>query len=461
MALGLGDATPLHCHDIRGCEHMTAVHLPDLGAITFGTRARFAEQADHYPLDPSARDRCVRALRPAVIERYSHDAVLWRVLAGLAAIWPGWRGSSPRSTTSFRRDACTITRPRDRGGSVPMLRILPVCLLLSGPLVVLAQPASQQAPREADLQVLPEAGFWPTDRMLELAMIQMVGDAKDRLELDMEQQQAFEKALSERWVPFLKKHRPVLQQLLNEYIEARMAGTPPSREVVQRWADQALPILKEVRRQMEESHEQLRGFLRPEQQSKLDAEMVKFGLGYQVAEAKLKDWRAGRFREEEWSGAGQRRASPPAEEPKVASATEEEDLAGAEPTGKYTPPSRWEAYLQRFTKTYELDKAQMTTAQSILQEMEERARSYEETYSRELEDIREKLPQLAGKAKEELLAAQQRLRQPMIDMFDEFRKRLDDLLTAEQRRKAHQPTAESESAPPEPPEPASNSDHDN
>jgi hypothetical protein len=337
-----------------------------------------------------------------------------------------------------------------------MPRALPLCLILLLPAIAFGQPASDQAAEDGEgpapkREAIPDAGFWPTNRMIELAMIRFVEDAKVRLDLDVEQQQAFEKALIDRWVPFLKEHRPVLQRLLNEYVEARMAGTPPPRETVQRWANEALPILRAARKEMEDNHEELADLLRPDQQAKLDAERVKFGLGYQVAEAKLEDWKEGRFREEEWGGGSRRaREAPAPEPPAVASATEEADPEGFDEPGRYVPPNRWQAYLRRFARTYDLDGAQMTAAQSILEEMEERSGSYEETHRREFETIEAKFKVATGPTKEQLQAEQEHLRQPLVDMFDEYKKRLHALLTAEQRQRASKP----EPPKPKPAEPA-------
>ena len=117
------------------------------------------------------------------------------------------------------------------------------------------------------------------------------------------------------------------------------------------------------------------------------------------------------------------------------------DSATPLPPIRENPISPWEQYVRDFIRRYKLDPSQRATAQSILREMQKRRDAYELS-RREDYDATKKI--------ENFVAKQDRLNElnrPVIDLFEELKKRLEPIPTNQQRQAAGELSTISTSQP--------------
>ncbi len=155
--------------------------------------------------------------------------------------------------------------------------------------VLPAQPATTQtndinatAQQAADL-----VGIWPTTKMINRVLARWADQTAGEYDLTAEQFEALNQQLNIRWSQFFEQQRSVLQPLLNEFIETRLALTPPDPEKVKNWSTRALPVFKKLQQQLLETHRELSGILSPSQQAKLAGDSLKTTAGLQAIHAKL------------------------------------------------------------------------------------------------------------------------------------------------------------------------------
>ena len=142
-------------------------------------------------------------------------------------------------------------------------------------------------------------GLWPSAKLMRSVLTRMADDLSERYELDDDQRTKVREATVRRWDEFLSQNRATLQPLLNEFLEIRLDPEPPSKESVQRWADRALPAFEKARDEVHSNWTDLREVFTPFQRAKFEVEALATGVGLQVAEQKLKQWREGEFELEE------------------------------------------------------------------------------------------------------------------------------------------------------------------
>jgi hypothetical protein len=124
---------------------------------------------------------------------------------------------------------------------------------------------------------------------------------------------------------------------------------------------------------------------------------------------------------------------------------------GVPPVGESGLPGRqeidpqdvdaWTAYVQTFIARYSLDAGQQATSYSILKELRARAAEYMSSHSTDLEYLNQQSLQAAS-PQERVSIDQDRkaLAQPVADLFQELKDRLELLLTAVQRAAASRPS---------------------
>ncbi|MBN1344781.1 MAG: hypothetical protein JXQ73_18960, partial [Phycisphaerae bacterium] len=166
-------------------------------------------------------------------------------------------------------------------------------------------------------------------------------------------------------------------------------------------------------------------------------------VGFALAESKLRSFAEGRFDPREWHSpfpgphqktneiveqgnqAGLDTTPPPHLLSSIAGAIGVDGAAAPTAAGSpsrrgeravdapdYLPLDEWESYTKTFIKRFQLDEGQKTSATAILKEMRGRAEIYRRGHATEREAMAT----------------------PLRELFDEFRSRLDGLLTESQRQ---------------------------
>ena len=277
-------------------------------------------------------------------------------------------------------------------------------------------------------------GFWPSERQMELLLLRWADMGTNKYDLDEQQMKQMRENVLERWPRFFAEHREQIQPVLNEWIEMRIGMEPPPQERVQAWSAQAEPIFEEFATEFDEGAREFREVLKPMQRAKFELEMLQFGVGMQVARAKLTQWKEGKYEEEEfWE-------MPPSEFRRRRAARQAQRVEGAAPKAVRDDQigrelGRWDRFVAEFIDAYALDESQQTTANSLLNELKERAIAHRDRNRDRIFKLEERIA--AGKEGEDELAEIKRqlveLYGPIDDMFTELKNRLEALPTTEQR----------------------------
>ncbi len=327
-------------------------------------------------------------------------------------------------------------------------------------MVVVLVLASTAIPAE------PEANesLWPTARMVQLIAERVVDDHALRYGLDEHQTARFRQQIVELIPTFLEKHRKVLEPVIVDVLVQHISGEVPTPEVVAGWAQKVLPILKEGVDKWDGAYQHMRPHLRPAQRRRWGRDHFYAKLGLSLAQAKLRSFAAGGFDPREWH---QPLPGPYLEDREIISKAKKAGLdttlppdlisgvaaaigVGRTPTQSpapvagpsrpqqreddYVPLDKWESYTKQFIKRFQLDEGQQTAAMAVLKEMRERATSYRDAHRQAMRQAEKDLRSARGQARGHVQAELNELQAPLDRMFEEFRARLDGLLTESQRR---------------------------
>ncbi|MBN1345662.1 MAG: hypothetical protein JXQ73_23420 [Phycisphaerae bacterium] len=316
-------------------------------------------------------------------------------------------------------------------------------------------------------------GPWPPKPVVEATLKRMVKDVAKQLKMDAKQTAVLSEQAMSRWPAFLEKHRPVLQPLVNEYIEALIIGDPPKPETVARWAKAFQPIIEKAAQEFEGTYLEVRKVLRPDQLQQWDEGQKSFRAGKQTMEQQVRELASGRFDPRTWQtpfpkprGSGPapiRVATPAADGARVNAAAPGDrprqrgnrfsSRRGAAPgpsrlgqtdparrggvivaDQKVRPLDKWESFVKDFIKRHGLDEAQTNSAMAILEELKTQAEDYETRHRGEMAKLERAVQAADPEVKPRYQGQLDDLRRPVADLFQELQDRLDGLLTASQRQ---------------------------
>jgi len=331
-----------------------------------------------------------------------------------------------------------------------------------GALVCLAtaQPADNRGPSRAEQ--VPAAGFWPTQRMAEIGIDRISEELAKQYALDPDQMGNTRDLLKERFPAWMQENRAELQTLLNQWIEATIAGEPPSAEDVAHWSERFAPLFEEFTTLVDDTAEDMATFMTDEQRILLDGELAAFHVGARFMRSRLDVWRDGGYDwVSEWPRSEQFQQH---EQSRIKDLNANQDSARYEAWGMDAPhdatqpeqqPQRptaaqrgqdeWAAYVEAFIRRYQLTETQQNAAQRYLRQQTAQRDRYLQRRVGRLDEVEQKLktgPDAGEKSRLEAELAE--LKQPLARMFDILKERLDRLPTRKQR-------AAAESAPAEPP----------
>ncbi len=283
-------------------------------------------------------------------------------------------------------------------------------------------------------------GIWPTPKLINSLLLRWTAQVGQQYALDDAQHELVQQAILKRWPPFLQENRSKIQPLINQFLEMRMAMTPPPKEAVQEWAKHAQPILDVISQQIIEGAGDVRSVLTPDQRITFDAEQLKLAVGMQLARTKVQAWEKGDFEPDElWQSTPtslQKAANDPARDETSPTSV----LPNMDTT---TPPdqitrelSAWEDFVTNFIKRYALNDSQKDAARSILSEMKQRAITHRDRNREAIDALEVSIRQNSGSEKE-LAAIRENLVSlygPIDNMFETLRRRIRAIPTKNQQQ---------------------------
>ncbi len=302
-------------------------------------------------------------------------------------------------------------------------------LVWLAPIVLAPRTAAQnspsaQPPETKSLDVAP-AGIWPTPVMLEGILARWADDTAHKYELNDDQFERFRGEVQSRWTEFLSENREALQPLLTEYVESRLAPSPPDRDRVADWSRRAKPLFEEFRGEMDRTLDELGEMMTPMQRARLSLERIKTNTGLQMFANRLQSWELGKFEEKDWW-------DPPRREREARrSMAEGQRKPDSKPTRIDEELQRWDAYVKKFMDDFSLDDRQREACQSILRECEQRAMDHLNRHRERivrLEQMLTKDEDIPESLRDEAIA----LYEPVDDVFKDMKTRLEQIPTSAQ-----------------------------
>ncbi|GEM_PF-910211 len=330
----------------------------------------------------------------------------------------------------------------------------------------------RRSPRRGSM---PPAGFWPTERMIELAIDRITEKMAETYGFDEDQLWNTRDLLKSRFPQWMQDNRAELQALTNQWIETVMAGEPPTPEEVADWSNRALPLFEEFTGLVDETIEDMRTYLTPEQEVLLDGQKAFFQVGLNYMRDRLNTWKAGGYDwRTEWPRSEEFRRQEHVRQQRLQQEAENARLAAmgiapaagnsapdAAPAGRNPPAERklflpkpgetdkaqdeWAVYVENFIKRYRLDEAQQNAARRFLRDQQELRDRYLRRKLPEIESLEQR--QKAAQTDEErakVRAEVEQLNRPIERYFQRLKDRLETLPTRKQRAAA----AESDKAAP-------------
>lgn len=263
--------------------------------------------------------------------------------------------------------------------------------------------------------------------MIDGVLARWADDLALRYDLDEDAARQLEHELSQGWRTFIQENRSVLQPLLNEYVEARLAINPPDPEVVRAWAERAGPVFAKIENQLHQTRRDLRSRLDPVGLGMLDVRSIEANVMLKTLEAKLDAWKQGRFEPHEWWDGTTRSRQEAARraEPHASTASSKVN------TRIDTEMLRWDHFLRQFVQRYLLDDTQTQAANSIARECKQRALEHRDRYRARLATLEKNVgdaTQYTVEQKAEFKA----MYGPIDTLFAEMKTRLEKIPTTEQ-----------------------------
>ncbi|MBU0640813.1 MAG: hypothetical protein KKB50_18260 [Planctomycetes bacterium] len=325
--------------------------------------------------------------------------------------------------------------------------------------------------KEDKKEEIPSAGFWPTQRMMELFIERTSEDLAERYDFDEDQLYNTQELFKERFPRWLTDNRARIQTVLNEFIEAQLAGEAPDPEHVADWAQRALPLLEDFQGLVHETSGDMREYLTEEQQLILAGELAAFDTGVKFTSTKLYRWREGGYDPEvEWvQDRRDRRRIDHMEQQRLEqdmNAARHEAIAragggeygagegeyqhamevrpqnsprapGKQAAAQQQATDEWARYVEDFIRRYQLNEEQQNSARRTLEKRRTARDNYLARKGAEMERI-QKLFKTADTAEavEQAEASYKKLNEPVERMFTQLKEKLNSLPTRKQRQQA-------------------------
>jgi len=307
---------------------------------------------------------------------------------------------------------------------------------------------------------VPDAGFWPTQRLMEFWMHRVADDMAERYEFDEDQLYLTREALKEHIPRFLNENRAEIQTLMNQFLEAQFADDAPEVEYVADWAQRALPLMHKFEDVVDGLTGGMREYLTEDQVIILEGEHAAFRTGMGMIQNKVAVWSDGGYDPEtEWPRSPGHRSNRRHEEEMQAQAemdaARQEAIAharagrtgnAARGSGK-TRKDPWERYVDEFVQRYHFNDEQKEKAYRLLEVQMRKRDNYLERKLPEMDRIQELIDKAETDPEREKVQAQLRkLNDPVDRMFQQLKDQLQKLPTRAQRKMAAKERIERQAA---------------
>ena len=328
---------------------------------------------------------------------------------------------------------------------------------------------------------LPPAGFWPTDRMMDLAIDRMTENMADRYGFDAEQLERTRETLKTRFPGWLNENRAQIQTLVNEWFEGMLSPEPPTPEQAADWARRVQPLFQQGVGLVENTMDDMRGYLNEDQVDRIEMHRAGLRVATGIMQERLDRWAQGGFEPSEWPrdpafhsrhGADEKVARDQIQQAELASkqlsavrrglnpdamptpgTARPAPPAGGDPTaggmapggGPVVPPTaiapaatpdtdEWSIYVEQFIQKHKLDEAQQNKARELLRQAQAQRTRYLSNKRRDVAALEKKFESAKAPADQEAVRAEyQKLTAPLDREFDKLKRGLDRLLNKQQR----------------------------
>ncbi len=334
-----------------------------------------------------------------------------------------------------------------------LLSIVLAASLLRVPFASRAEvPPAPPEEAEADYMRPTEAGLRLTPAMARAMGRLFAREALGRqYDLDEAAQKQAAERIARQMMQMAHKTQHDGQKFFEFAFETMMENqgriTPESGK---KWAELSKPLVPAIREFMTKTAEDIRPLVPPAKQMTFAGDMMKMSLAFDLYEKKMERWAQGKAREHENPFAenedGATSTAPDTDEkPQVRQARRQ-----AENMLKWETTSRWRQYVDAAVNFYKLDDTQKKAAESILREMEGRARQTMTDEWRAKVLMNRMQVQLSHRGMNlwntpwmwRCEREYEDLLKPLRDLTRELQDRLETLPTEEQRRAAEARVAE-------------------
>ncbi len=283
----------------------------------------------------------------------------------------------------------------------------------------------------ADVASALNEGRTPAAATLDRIMEQAVRNIAVRYKLNEGQRDMTDQLMKREVKRFLIEHENEVWPVIGNLLRTQFGTHPPDdRELVKQIGRMAGPLVKAAEKYILEANQEWREILTPEQRTVHDFDLKDMKRQFQIIEENFESWAGGTPTPEIFPRAQTNGRQPPPPS----------DVRDVLPVRSFFDPSRiLAAIVEEFTREHKLDKGQITTARSILEEFKSKANDYRNSKKREFAAAVKETEaahqrrdlgavKKAAKAHKELL-------KPVYVLCDQMQDRLMSLLTTAQRQR--------------------------
>jgi hypothetical protein len=323
------------------------------------------------------------------------------------------------------------------------------------------QPQPDQRPRP------PRPPGLLNDRVIDLAINRITDHMAELYGFDEDQLYNTRDSIKARFPQWIKQNRDELQALFVQYVEAVIGDDPPSAEQVADWAARAAPLVQEFTGLVDDTTEEMRGYLNDQQQVMLEGQKAAMQVVSGYLQQRLATWQSGGYDwKTEWPGSNtfqeQEKARQRQLERETTQArnvamglpadTGETPIAGgtsgatgaAKPAAQSRPGAggaqdEWAVYTENFIKRYQLDEAQQNSAHKFLRDQQELRDRYLQRHLADIKTLEDKQKAAKDEDARALVKTEyERLNKPVDGYFQRLKDRLETLPRRNQRAAAAQ-----------------------
>ncbi len=262
-------------------------------------------------------------------------------------------------------------------------------------------------------------------------MAQAVRNIAVRYNLNDGQMEKTHQLMKREVEAFLRDHEEEVWPVIRDLIHSQFRD-PANEEDRKRLGKAAGPLAKAAKEAIFRANEEWRLYLTPGQREVHDFDLSEMEKTFTSMDENLNSWAAGTktnksiFPDPQIANAGPQRPAKP----------DGHKLPRPEIVYGFKPDHIFDTIVEEFIKEYELEKGQITSARSILEEFKAKANDFKASKKDELAKIYAELTaaheRRDSKAKQQLDADRKKLFEPVMELTEQMGERLRNLLTTAQ-----------------------------